>query len=260
MDASEELRITYAITELRRIQHAIANHAVDWTQHTAAARSVISSVNSTSLMQQPDRAGDQQFIISGLQKLAYYEPDSGGVQDIAEWCVTQWLRLLQHNGENVDALEGLGLAWLSRAQAALGRIHREEGSPSSGNSSGRPGTAGSQSYTSSDDARDAARTAAEADARLHTADYVEARGILLPSTEYFSRAVNVADRHGVLSGPLLALAAESYMSLGNVSYSYVNEQYFRQALMYLQRASEIPGYALSPYLRSYLDDYGRLIS
>lgn len=41
------------------------------------------------------------------------------------------------------------------------------------------------------------------------------------------------------------------MSLGNVSYSYVNERYFRQALIYLRRASQLPAYTLSPYLQQY---------
>lgn len=101
----------------------------------------------------------------------------------------------------------MGRAWLSRAQPALARIHREEGSSSSGRSSGRPGTGNGPAYTSSDEARDAARAAAEADAQLHTADYVEARGILLPSTEYFTRAIAVADRGGTVTGRLLALVS-----------------------------------------------------
>jgi hypothetical protein len=99
---------------------------------------------------------------------------------------------------------GLGQGWLSRAQHALARIHRQEGSSSSGASSGRPGTGQSVAYTASDESRDAAQAAAEADARVHTADYVEARGILLPATEYFSRAVNMAERRGRLTGDLLA--------------------------------------------------------
>lgn len=96
---------------------------------------------------------------------------------------------------------------MSRSQPALARIHREEGSSSSGKSSGRPGTGNDASYTSTDDARDAARAVAEADARIHTADYVEARGILLPSTEYFTRAISVAERKGALTGDLLALVS-----------------------------------------------------
>ena len=115
---------------------------------------------------------------------------------------------LFHNLKLADTISGLGQAWLARAQAPLVRIHREEGSPSSGSgsgSAGRPGTSGSQTYTASDDARDFARSAAEADARLHTADYVEARGILLPATEYFKKAVEAADSQSQLTGDLLSL-------------------------------------------------------
>lgn len=45
--------------------------------------------------------------------------------------------------------------------------------------------------------------AAEAEARLHTADYVEARGILLPATEYLSKAAESAEEQGIIDGPLL---------------------------------------------------------
>ena len=42
---------------------------------------------------------------------------------------------------------------------------------------------------SSDEARDAARAVAEAGARVHSPDYVESCGILLPPAEYFVQAV-----------------------------------------------------------------------
>jgi hypothetical protein len=58
-------------------------------------------------------------------------------------------------------------------------------------------------YSSSEDARDTERATAEADARAHTADYVEARGMLIPAVDYFSRAIDVAERDGMLSGELL---------------------------------------------------------
>ncbi len=60
------------------------------------------------------------------------------------------------------------------------------------------------SYTSSQDAREAERAVIEADARAHTADYVEARGMLIPAVDYFSRAVDAADENGRLSGELLS--------------------------------------------------------
>ncbi len=101
---------------------------------------------------------------------------------------------------------GLGHAWLLRAQSTLATIHRLEGSSSSGSSSQRPASsAGRMSFTSSDDARENARAIIEADARASTSDYVEARGMLLPSTEYFQRAVTAAERRNVLTGELLSL-------------------------------------------------------
>ena len=63
------------------------------------------------------------------------------------------------------------------------------------------------SFTSSEDARESARAVIEADARAGTADYVEARGTLLPSTEYFQRAVSAAERRDSVTGELLSLVS-----------------------------------------------------
>jgi hypothetical protein len=107
MDADELQRIQHAISVIRRIEEATSPCPSSWDQHIAAARSVIQTVDATSLMQQSTQTADKIIIISHLQNLAYYDPDSGGIQDIAEWCVTQWLRLLQYDSESVEALEGM---------------------------------------------------------------------------------------------------------------------------------------------------------
>ena len=99
---------------------------------------------------------------------------------------------------------GLGQAWLARSQNVLARIHRTEGSSSSGSSGRARSVSDRLSYTSAEEARDAARAAVEADARAHTADYVEARGMLIPAVDYFFRAINVAERDGGLAGELLS--------------------------------------------------------
>ena len=106
MNATEQQRIASAKQEVRRIQAAVNAASNDWERHISAARAVIASVDSTRLMQQQNRAQDQIFILSALQKLAYYDADSGGVQDIADWCVTQWLAILQYDPESVEALQG----------------------------------------------------------------------------------------------------------------------------------------------------------
>lgn len=48
----------------------------------------------------------------------------------------------------------------------------------------------------------------EAEQRLHTADYVEARGILLPAVDYFRQAVENARAGDSLTGPLLVAVSE----------------------------------------------------
>lgn len=75
-------------------------------QHITLARSAIRSLDQHSLLQRVARLHDQVHIITRLQDLAYYDPDSGGIPDIAQWCVRQWLRLLQQHTEHVDVLRG----------------------------------------------------------------------------------------------------------------------------------------------------------
>lgn len=229
------------------------------------ARASIARINSLSLLSTSDRFQDQLQILSELQNLAYHDTDRGGIQDIAQWCLRSYLQLLAQGHENSpEILAGIGQGWLFRVQATLARIHRSEGSSSSGTSSDRrssilDSTERVNSITSSEDTREAARQTIEANTRAGGPDYVEARGMLLPATEYLQRAVEAAQQQGRTEGHLLSLAAEAFISLGNVSYSQTNEQYFQQAVRYLQSASRIPGYRLSPYLQSYLDDFGRLL-
>ncbi|KAL9088756.1 MAG: hypothetical protein Q9165_006065 [Trypethelium subeluteriae] len=113
--------------------------------------------------------------------------------------------------------------------------------------------------TRSQEERAATQQAAEAEARLGLPDYVEARAILVPATEYLSRAVQNLTEQDTTAGELLSMTAEAFMNLGNVSYVRVNEGYFRQAVTYLRRAAAIDGYALASYLQQYLDDFGRLV-
>jgi hypothetical protein len=47
-------------------------------------------------------------------------------------------------------------------------------------------------------------------------------------------------------------AAEAYMSLGNVSSTRDGERLFRQAVLYLRQASDIPGYPLPAHLQRHV--------
>jgi hypothetical protein len=171
----------------------------------------------------------------------------------------------------------IGKWWLSKAQPSLARINAEETSSSSSSAGASRATRPHSDPTThlrTEEVRHAARSIdrdTEAEARLHTQEYVEARGILLPAIEYLRRAVEEADSQGSTNGSLLVTvrvasrsaslrvwwsdllleAAEAYMSLGNVSYARTNTDYFKQAIMYLRRASDIPGFPLPAHLQRY---------
>lgn len=94
----------------------------------------------------------------------------------------------------------IGQNWLLRAQRSLARIHHtEQNSLSSVGSQEQP-------LSASEEQRQINRSAVEAEDRLHSSDYVEARGILLPAVEYFKHAVDAASARNVLDGNLLAKA------------------------------------------------------
>lgn len=107
MNVADDQHINSAKVELRRIQSNMEAGENNWDAHLSTARGVIASIDSTSLMRRADRPADQTLIISGLQNLAYHDADLGGVQDIADWCVSQWLSIVQRDPENVDALQGM---------------------------------------------------------------------------------------------------------------------------------------------------------
>ncbi|GAB7332081.1 hypothetical protein MBLNU13_g03969t1 [Cladosporium sp. NU13] len=238
---SEEQRIGACKAAINQISNMLRCSPQQWRNFLALARTIIAQLDSTTFMQDPTRTSEQVPVVAALQILAFKDVDNGAVVGIASWCSRQWLALLQRDAGNLAALRGLGQMWLYRAQPALARIHASQGSSSSGAS----GSSRSES-------------AAEAERRIGTADYVEARGLLQPAAEYLERAVTAASNQGVVSGDLLAKAAEAYMSIGNVSGPRTNQQYFRRALQLLQRASDVEDYALPGHLQKYLDDYGRL--
>ena len=89
----------------------------------------------------------------------------------------------------------IGQNWLLRAQKSLAHISQaERGSSSSEASIGEQVEKRGASP----------QTFAEGEQRFHEADYVEARGILLPATEYLQRAVDAAKAQGTITGSLLS--------------------------------------------------------
>ncbi|CAO2656589.1 Nn.00g053920.m01.CDS01 [Neocucurbitaria sp. VM-36] len=222
----------------------IAPHS--WRDQLQAIRSTTTSLELTETVPNEARRRWQLSLISVFQRVAFADADNGVIQDVADWCLRQALVMLQVYPEDPVILALIGRNWLLRAQKSLANVYRAERSSSSSEEYGRPGQ------------RSTDRAFVEAEGRLYTADYVEARGLLLPATEFLQRAVNAARAQGNVTGALLATAAEAYMSLGNVTSSRANNRYFQQAMAYLRATMEDPNYSLPTHLEQYLDEYGPL--
>ena len=184
---SEEQRVSACKTATNQIYTMLRSSPQHWRNFLGLARTIIAQLDSTAFMQETTRTAEQVPLITALQILAFKDVDNGAIVDIASWCSRQWLVLLQRDSQNLAALRGLGQMWLSRAQPALARIHASQGCSSSG-TSGSPHS----------------ESAMEAERRVGTADYVEARGLLQPATEYLERAVTAASNQEIASGDLLA--------------------------------------------------------
>ncbi len=100
-----ETRIDDAIRDITRIADSSSTH-IPREQRLQIARTAIAAFNSTGFGELPNRTADRTYVINELQRLAYHDAGGAGVADIAEWCMNQWLSLLQRNAENLAALRG----------------------------------------------------------------------------------------------------------------------------------------------------------
>lgn len=208
-----------------QIETMLRSTPQNWSSYLPSARVLMQAIDAGP----PMAINDWTHVVSVLQELGFVDVDRGGDTYTTRWCHGQWLAMLAQYPNSAPVLIGLGAYWLYRAQPCLGRIHAEERSSSSSGSS--------------------LGAASTGDARLHGANYVEARGLLTPAIDYFSHAVQAAHAEGSLTGELLEKAAEAYMSLGNVTYGRYNRQYFAQAILYLRMATNLPGHRLPEHLQ-----------
>jgi hypothetical protein len=101
-----ETQIEGAVLEVRRIADLDSSPHLPWEQRLEIARMTIATFDSTGFVQMPNRTTDRTFVVAALQGLAYHDEEGDGVADIAQWCMDQWLFLLQRNNEDLNALRG----------------------------------------------------------------------------------------------------------------------------------------------------------
>ena len=104
-DFSDEFRDLE--TRVEQIYTMLESNPENWKDHISFATSLISLFDQTSFMSNPGQTDAQVWAITALQRLAYQDHDSGGIETIAEWCVIQWLKVLQNQPQNKVVLRGV---------------------------------------------------------------------------------------------------------------------------------------------------------
>lgn len=76
------------------------------SEQNQVARSVINTLDSSSIMRRPACQHEQIQIVSTLQALAYRDADTAATPYLANWTMNTWLSLLEMYPENTDVLRG----------------------------------------------------------------------------------------------------------------------------------------------------------
>ncbi|MCJ1232999.1 hypothetical protein MMC14_000953 [Varicellaria rhodocarpa] len=240
MDQQTNQEIATVEEAISQIQRTLDSQSQDWRSYLPRARAIIALLENTPIILELLDMERRTSTLATLQQLSYQDPDNGGERDIARWCERQWATILQAHPNNARALQGLGQAWLFKSEETLARIYRDTGSSSS-DANGSPSASTRRSQT--------IRNSTQDNARVASADYVQARDLLRPAIESFDRAIEIADSDGSLTGKLLSLGAETNLNFGNVSHPRLNEGYYQKALRYLQRANSFEGFELENHLQ-----------
>ncbi len=107
IDLAEEQRVSEIISSLRILRSETPSTQAQIDTRVEAARGIVAALNATPFMTWSERYEDQIFVISELQNLAYHEVDGRGVQDVAQWCIRQYLQIInQSREESFEALAG----------------------------------------------------------------------------------------------------------------------------------------------------------
>lgn len=240
---SQQQLLEAYLASVDQIERALNGQRADTSENLIhQAQVVTQGLDSIGFFYRPNLVDRQIQTLSTIQRLVYLRHDIGPLSPtVADWCLQRWLWIAQYHTQDarimqgkqmahvrnhdhrlIDLLTGIGSWWLSRAQPSLARIHAVDGSSSSssGGYSSRPGTSSAEQPATGDvedsdsdsDSEDedglALQAQQEADARLNTADYVEARGLLLPAIDYLRRAIETTDAAGQApTGRLLTMVS-----------------------------------------------------
>jgi len=93
-------------TIVAQIDEMLATDPSNFEAHVPGGRSVMTTLDRIHFFRDASRVAEQNWLVAGLQELAYHDPDNGSIGDIASWCQASFLKILRNSPNNVDTLSG----------------------------------------------------------------------------------------------------------------------------------------------------------
>lgn len=93
-------------TIVTQIDEMLATDPRNFDAHVPGARSVMTALDRIHFFRDASRVAEQNWLVIGLQDLAYHDADNGSIGDIAAWCQASFLKILRNSPTNVDTLSG----------------------------------------------------------------------------------------------------------------------------------------------------------
>lgn len=104
-DENENL-VEQCKTIVTQIDEMLAEYPSNFEAHLPGARSVMTTLDRIHFFRAASRVAEQNWLVTGLQELAYHDADNGNIQDIARWCQESFLKILRNHPNNADTLSG----------------------------------------------------------------------------------------------------------------------------------------------------------
>lgn len=99
--------LTAAQEGLTRVHKSLRAAPSHWRACTEAVQTSISYINRSQIMYDSRRVEERVWFLNEVHLFAYMDPDSGGIQEITEWCEDEWNRILIDDARNVAAMTGM---------------------------------------------------------------------------------------------------------------------------------------------------------
>lgn len=101
---TDETCLRWLVATVELINTTLDTAQDSWRDHLQAIRSITACLEFSDVTPDGERRQWQLPLIAAFQRVAYADADSGGVSDIANWCLKQAVTLLQVYSEDVDLL------------------------------------------------------------------------------------------------------------------------------------------------------------